>query len=346
MTYIPEDVRKLAQELKAAYEKVKEWPENRMSKDAVLDLGDGFSDLLVLRNLVPRAIAAIMADRKVHGEVAVKPLEFGRGALCIDTGTLHDVPAVFIAPAKMPGEVGTSAKREGHPLNALVPGEIVMTFPTDRQARAVADALCNVLPPAPEAIAWTWRDKNDCDYIDMDEAHARDLAADLGATVIPLYATPPSASARIAKLEAHVEELRQKNSSEDCACSYDKPGDVCLGHSPALAAAKGRIAELEAEIAALRERLAEAKPVKDDESLWNFWNAKARDQARTIVELRARLAFLNSHTNLDLTWGEIDGWEDDCQWRIHREWTLLGYGQTVEQAIDAARAVLNAEGNQ
>jgi len=47
--------------------------------------------------------------------------------------------------------------------------------------------------PTPEAVAWTWRDKNDCDYIDMDEAHARDLAASLGATVIPLYAAPPAA---------------------------------------------------------------------------------------------------------------------------------------------------------
>ena len=71
-----------------------------------------------------------------------------------------------------------------------------------------------------------------------------------------------------------------------------------------------------------------------------------------VAQLRERLQFLNSHTNLELTWGEIDGWEDDCQWRIHsrnggrndREWTLRGYGPTVEQAIDAARAAFNAEG--
>jgi len=64
------------------------------------------------------------------------------------------------------------------------------------------------------------------------------------------------------------------------------------------------------------------------------------------------LKWLTSHVNLELTWGEIDGWEDDCQWRIHsrnggrndREWKLRGYGPTVEKAIDAARAALNAEG--
>lgn len=65
-------------------------------------------------------------------------------------------------------------------------------------------------------------------------------------------------------------------------------------------------------------------------------------------EYKAAFTFLNSHQSLELTWGEIDGWEDDCQWRVHkrnggrndREWTLLGYGQTVELAISAARTTL------
>jgi len=68
MADIPEDVRKLAANLQAAYNKVAEWPEKRMSKDAVIELGEGFTDLLALRNLVPGAIAAIMADREKRGE--------------------------------------------------------------------------------------------------------------------------------------------------------------------------------------------------------------------------------------------------------------------------------------
>jgi DNA repair exonuclease SbcCD ATPase subunit len=49
-----------------------------------------------------------------------------------------------------------------------------------------------------------------------------------------------------ARLRQHVEELKQKNAAETCACSYDGPGTVCDGHSPKLAAA-------EAENARLRE---------------------------------------------------------------------------------------------
>jgi len=37
---------------------------------------------------------------------------------------------------------------------------------------------------------------------------------------------------------------------DSCACSYDKPGDVCMHHSPALAAAEARAAQLQAEVEA------------------------------------------------------------------------------------------------
>ena len=75
---------------------------------------------------------------------------------------------------------------------------------------------------------------------------------------------------------------------------------------------------------------------------------EAREAAQAELD---RLAFLNAHVNFELSWGEIDGWPDDCQWRVHRrnggrndtEWKLLGYGPTVEQAIDAARAALNGK---
>jgi hypothetical protein len=69
-------------------------------------------------------------------------VEFGTGKLIVDTGTQEGKPAVFIFPAKeAPGVVGTKAA-ERYPLHELQPGEIVLTFPTDAQARAVADALC------------------------------------------------------------------------------------------------------------------------------------------------------------------------------------------------------------
>ena len=42
-------------------------------------------------------------------------------------------------------------------------------------------------------------------------------------------ATPES---EIVVLRQHNEELLEKISLNDCACSYDKPGDVCTTHSP------------------------------------------------------------------------------------------------------------------
>lgn len=46
-------------------------------------------------------------------------------------------------------------------------------------------------------------------------------------------------------LERHNQALLDKVSSEDCACAYDHPDDVCLGHSPKLKAAEARIKALE-----------------------------------------------------------------------------------------------------
>ncbi len=69
----------------------------------------------------------------------------------IDTGTYAGKPAVFIAPARQPGQVGASAAREGHDLHSLQPGEMVLTFPTDEQAKAVDDAL--VASPTPSVAA-------------------------------------------------------------------------------------------------------------------------------------------------------------------------------------------------
>jgi len=76
--------------------------------------------------------------------------EFGQGNWVVGTGTAHGKPAVFVAPAKMPGVVGTTAARENNPHDRLVAGEWFMTFPTMKQAQLVADALCNQAYPAPQ----------------------------------------------------------------------------------------------------------------------------------------------------------------------------------------------------
>jgi hypothetical protein len=69
-------------------------------------------------------------------------LAFGTGHLFVVTGLYEGQPAVFIAPASKPGEVGTyNAEEDGDP-HTLKRGEYVLTFPTEAQAKAVADALC------------------------------------------------------------------------------------------------------------------------------------------------------------------------------------------------------------
>jgi hypothetical protein len=63
------------------------------------------------------------------------------------------------------------------------------------------------------------------------------------------------------------------------------------------------------------------------------------------------VAWLSPQTYLEVTFGEIDGWEDDCQWRVHRrpggrndrEYILVAYGETLPIALAKARAVLDAE---
>lgn len=56
----------LVERLNAAYQEVAEWPEKRMPGVDITTLGEGFSDLLRLRNIVPEAadaITALIAER-------------------------------------------------------------------------------------------------------------------------------------------------------------------------------------------------------------------------------------------------------------------------------------------
>lgn len=79
-----------------------------------------------------------------NGEIRAVPcvLPFGTGALFVQVGTYKETPAVFVARSTSPGTVGTTNPDEEGDPHALKQGEYVMLFPTDAQAKAVADALC------------------------------------------------------------------------------------------------------------------------------------------------------------------------------------------------------------
>ncbi len=55
-------------------------------------------------------------------------------------------------------------------------------------------------------------------------------------------ATPES---EIVELRQHNEELLEKISLNDCACSYDEPGDICSYHSPIVKRLEAKVKELE-----------------------------------------------------------------------------------------------------
>lgn len=67
------------------------------------------------------------------------------------------------------------------------------------------------------------------------------------------------------KAQRHIELLQNKVDMEkSCACAYDTPDDVCLPHSPLLAAAQAKIEDLtrerneaRREVERLREKLIE-----------------------------------------------------------------------------------------
>jgi len=77
------------------------------------------------------------------------------------------------------------------------------------------------------------------------------------------------------------------------------------------------------------------------------------EAAETILALRKEveaLAWLERHTQCELS-HRHDFCEDDPQWEVHavgggrndREWTLVGAGETIVEAINAARAALATE---
>ena len=106
-----------------------------------------------------------------------------------------------------------------------------------------------------------------------------------------------------------------------CACSYDKPGDVCLHHSPALAAAEARAAQLQAE----RDEAVNKANEEETSAVWDKAmrriaeneSARLRDraaqlqaEAEALKEDAARLDFLDGcNARLNASYGTHYGWK-------------------------------------
>lgn len=125
---------------------------------------------------------------------APKPIaEFGHGTLVVDTGHHYGTPSVFVGPSQRMGPVGGLVPDdEKMPKDRLIEGEFFFTFPTDDQAKRVADALVNAPAPSDalrEAAAhanswlraalrckdWNW----DADQRELAERACSDLRAAL-----------------------------------------------------------------------------------------------------------------------------------------------------------------------
>jgi hypothetical protein len=80
-------------------------------------------------------------------------------------------------------------------------------------------------------------------------AHPGDIYHRAAMTVEALIRERDEANAAAEAHEAKWQSVCKAERSDDgtCACSYDQPGDVCLFHSPKLASAEARIAELTRE---------------------------------------------------------------------------------------------------
>ncbi len=97
-----------------------------------------------------QVVECFAAERAALAEAAQSPavpvmgeaVAFGSGDKIVDVGTYNNVPAVFVMPAPIVGVVGERAG-DIYSKDSIIAGEFVLTFPTDHQAQAVADALCN-----------------------------------------------------------------------------------------------------------------------------------------------------------------------------------------------------------
>ena len=90
-----------------------------------------------------------------------------------------------------------------------------------------------------------------------------------------------------AAAEAHEAKWRsickaERSDAGACACSYDKPDDVCAFHSPKLAAAEARIAKLEAALSGVLRKYVDLVNCGD----CGNWNPETEDE---VINARAAL---------------------------------------------------------
>lgn len=71
---------------------------------------------------------------------------FGTGHLVVDTGKHDEKWSIFIAPVAKAGPLGQLADTD-RPLDRIVQGEVVLSFPTEEQMNLVYDALMSNCPP-------------------------------------------------------------------------------------------------------------------------------------------------------------------------------------------------------
>lgn len=91
----------------------------------------------------------------------------------------------------------------------------------------------------------------------IEEAKAA-AQADYERRILSALTTPPAdIREENERLLEHIQELLDA-SGQECACGYDKPDDVCLGHTPLFNRLKARATAAEAREKTLRDKIAKA----------------------------------------------------------------------------------------
>ncbi|MRX31871.1 hypothetical protein [Aminobacter sp. MDW-2] len=203
----------LAARLSAAYEKVAAWPENRMTPNAVEELGEGFTDLLKLRNIVPDVLTylsttsagvteeqtaakaifeSLYADRLKHGEVT--PWD--------EMYDLDPFKASFVTAARAALEASRSPVSQKEAVDELCSDCPPIGYPTNK-TRCVP---CLRRSPAPAGQAAAWQQYINGRWCNLPEDWSAEECARMpeGKIFRPLYASPAPAVEPVGIKALHV----------------------------------------------------------------------------------------------------------------------------------------------
>ncbi len=119
--------------------------------------------------------------------------------------------------------------------------------------REAAASLLDALPKCRCDVAYTCREllDPDCRYHDYDQ-EASALKSALTTEAAELRGKLEAAEQSEEAVQIKLQTLLAGGHGETCGCSYDRPNDICMHHSPALVAATNETAELRAEVGRLR----------------------------------------------------------------------------------------------